>query len=180
MTQFSREQFETFLAMVDLSAYRERFIKIKSVEMDLHKSIHALETIYKEYWDNGNNRIAPLMFDEYYDIYLSSCRNEIEKFKVEKGFGSDCECFNRGLKARIYRTWTAILTQIQAGLVAKEVFANDKIEMSAELDYKKVDILIIKQNGERIEIQVKKDTNRSEMRRMIGHGTETEIAGEKY
>ncbi|MDR1917579.1 MAG: TaqI family restriction endonuclease [Christensenellaceae bacterium] len=177
MAQFTREEFERFLASVDLALYRSKYSKIKTVEMDLPTNIQALDSVYEIYWENRGNLAIPPNYDEYYGIYYERYQNDIETFWHSTGFGLDCDCFKKGLEARIYRTWASLVTQIQAGYVAKEIFQDSRIDISTELDHKKVDILITKPNGEEIKIQVKKETKRSEIRRMAGHGPETENNG---
>ena len=74
------------------------------------------------------------------------------------------ETFYRGLPAGIYRIWASLLTQIQAGYVAKSMYP--KVEMSADLDYKGVDIRIFidQKKAEYINIQIKKESVSREVR----------------
>ena len=44
-------KFENFLESVDLKGYREKYSRIKIVEMDLSKDIQAIELLYKIYWE---------------------------------------------------------------------------------------------------------------------------------
>ena len=110
MARFTLGQFEDFLKNVDLALYRERFSKIKTVEMDLPANIQALQTIYEQYWDNKDNLLRPLSFDEYYEVYWNTHKKDIQVFWGNTGFGKDCDCFRKGLKARIYRTWVSLIT----------------------------------------------------------------------
>ncbi|MBR3139085.1 TaqI family restriction endonuclease [Candidatus Saccharibacteria bacterium] len=167
MARFTLEQFENFLKGVDLKSYREKYSKIKTVEMDLPRNIQALKTIYEQYWDNIDNCEEPLSFDEYYKVYWNTHEKEINEFWDKSGFGKDCDCFKKGLEARIYRTWASLITQIQGGYVAETVFGKGNVEMSAELDHQNIDILIKNDDGsERLKIQVKKETHRPEIARM--------------
>ncbi len=167
MERFSREKYEDFLKKIDLAKYREKYAKVKTVEMDLPYEIQALPTIYAEYWDNVNHREEPLSYEEYYKLYWNSCKDEIMAFRKKTGFGEDCDCYERGLEARIYRTWASLITQIQGGYVAEEVFGKGSVRMSPELDRKKIDIMIVNKDGsERLRIQVKKVTHRPEIARM--------------
>lgn len=167
MARFTLEQFEKFLKSVDLSAYRERFSKIKTVEMDLPPNVQALQTIYEQYWDNKDNLSEPLSFDEYYEVYWNTNEENIKAFWESTGFGRDCDCFKKGLKARIYRTWASLVTQIQGGYVAESVFGEGTVRMSAELDHQNIDIQIVNPDGsERLKIQIKKETHRPEIARM--------------
>ncbi len=167
MTKFTQEQFEEFLRGIDLDNYRQQFSQIKTVEMDLPKKIQALQTIYEQYWENIDDRLQPPSFDEYYDIYWNAHEDLIIEFWEKTGFGLYCECFKKGLKARIYRTWASLITQIQGGYVAESVFGNGSILMGTELDHNNVDILAMNEDGtERLKIQIKKETHRPEIARM--------------
>lgn len=166
--RFTLEQFEAFLRNVDLDNYRERFSRIKIVEMDLPKNTQALKTIYEQYWDNKDSLDQPLDFDSYYELYWNTHEADIQAFWDKSGFGKDCDCFKNGLKARIYRTWASLITQIQGGYVAESVFGPGSVEMSPELDHQNIDMRIInpETKEERLKIQIKKETHRPEIARM--------------
>lgn len=164
--RYTLEQFEAFLKNINLEDYRNRFSQIKTVEMDLPKNIQALDSIYNVYWNRDFiSTETPPSFDEYYDIYYNSCQSDIETFWGKTGFGKDCDCFSKGLKARIYRTWASLITQIHGGYVAETVFGADSISQSTELDHKDIDILAT-YKGEEIKIQIKKESHRPEIGRM--------------
>ncbi len=166
-TKFSLEKFTEFLKGIDLEKYRNQYSKIKIVEMDLPKNIQALKTIYEQYWQNANNRETPLSFDEYYDdIYFKANEEYINPFWETTGFGLNCDCFIKGLRARIYRTWASLITQIHGGYVAESVFGPNTVKMGMELDYKNIDILVTKSDRQEIKIQIKKETHRPEIARM--------------
>ena len=139
--RYTLSEFTNFLNTVRLAEYREKYSQIKIVEMDLPKNIQAIKFLYEVYWDKENKFSKPLMFDEFYDYYYDSCKDKINEFWDKSGFDKECGCFQKGLKARIYRTWASLITQIHAGYVAESVFGEGSIEMGAELDYKNVDIL---------------------------------------
>lgn len=164
---YNVNEFTDFLKNVNLEKYRERFSKIKTVEMDLPKNIQALDTIYGIYWnhDEYNNLSSPPQFDDYYDIYYKSCSSLAKEFAIKVGFGTSCDCFERGLKARIYRTWASLITQIHAGYVAESVFGKDSVKQGTELDHSDIDILA-NYKGNEIMIQVKKESHRPEIGRM--------------
>lgn len=166
--RFTLEQFENFLKGIDLESYRNRFSKIKTVEMDLPKSIQALKTIYEQYWDNKDSLAEPLDFDAYYDLYWTTHKNDIDAFWDNSGYGKDCDCFQTGLKARIYRTWASLITQIQGGYVAETIFGQGSVLMSPELDHQNIDMLVIDPitREEKLKIQIKKQTHRPEIARM--------------
>jgi len=164
--RYTLKAFEQFLEQVDLDAYRKRFTHIKTVEMDLPRGIQALDAIYDVYWnDNNIGSETPMLFDEFYDEYYSRYKTDIENFGIRSGFGKDCNCFKNGLKARIYRTWASLITQIHAGYVAETVFGKGSVDQSTQLDHQEIDILV-KYRGNEIKIQIKKESKRPEISRM--------------
>lgn len=157
-----RELFETFLGSVGLKSYREKYY-VKIVEMNLPRKIQVLGLIYKIYWVEKRF----IDFEEFYKEYLEKCKEYIEAFRIKTTI---CDkCFTRGLKARIYRTWASIITQIQGGYVAESVFGKGNVEMSEELDRKGADIRV-EYKGHKINFQVKKET----LSGVIGRGVEPE------
>lgn len=143
------EEFTNFLKTVDLKGYREKYAKIKIVEMDLPKEIQAIELLYKVYWVEKKF----ISFEEFYERYLNEKKDAIERFRIKITMCKDC--FYRGLKARIYRTWAGLITQIHAGYVAESVFGKGTVEMSRELDSMGADIRVI-YKGHFLNYQVKK------------------------
>ena len=151
-------QFNDFCSNIDLAKYREKYSKIKLVELDLPRNIQAIEAIYEIYWKNFNL----LNFEDFYTFYSTKIAKELEAFRVATMFSR--ETFYRGLPARIYRTWASLLTQIQGGYVASSLYP--KVDMSADLDYRGIDMRIflnIKQENY-INIQIKKETVSREVR----------------
>lgn len=120
--------------------------------MDLSKDIQAIQLLYEVYWDERSF----LSFDDFYKRYLKEKKGSIEKFKKKTTMCNDC--FDRGLKARIYRTWASIITQIHAGYVAESVFGKGTVFMSEKLDHKGVDIQV-KYRENILNYQVKKTTH---------------------
>lgn len=129
-------KFDNFLQSVDLKDYRKKYSQIKIVEMDLPKNIQAIELLYKVYWKEKTF----ISFDDFYDSYFKEKKVQLEKFRLKSTMCKDC--FYRGLKARIYRTWAGLITQIHAGYVAEAVFGRGSVSMSAELDSQGADIRI--------------------------------------
>ena len=153
-------RFNEFVAGIDLAAYRDRFAHIKLVELDLPRRIQAIPLLYREYWARRDD--FPL-FDEFFGIYSAGLRRELRDFRKETMFSR--ETFNLGLPARIYRTWAALLTQIQGGYAAESLYGRGNVEMSADLDYGGIDIRV--RNGADAEwrnIQIKKETMSREVR----------------
>jgi hypothetical protein len=129
-------KFTEFLKTVPLKEYREKYAPIKIVEMDLSKDIQAIELLYIVYWDEKNF----IDFEEFYKRYLNEKENSLEDFRIKSTMCKDC--FYRGLKARIYRTWAGLITQIHAGYVAEKVFGEGTVSMSAKLDSQGADIRV--------------------------------------
>lgn len=148
--------FNDFLAKISLSKYREKYSKTKLVELDLPRNIQAIRLIYEVYW----NSMHLIDYDEFYKKYSSTLEKELEEFRQKQMFS--VETFYRGLPARIYRTWAALLTQIQGGYTANFIYP--KVVMSAELDYSGIDIRIFTDYKEYINIQVKKESVSREVR----------------
>jgi len=68
--KYTLPQFSDFLKDVRLDIYRQKYVSIKIVEMDLPEEIQALKTIYEQYWENKDGLKKPPTFDEYYKVYL--------------------------------------------------------------------------------------------------------------
>ena len=66
------------------------------------------------------------MFDEFFEIYRVELRRELMDFRKLAMFSR--ETFNLGLPARIYRTWAALLTQIQGGYAAEALYGRGNVE----------------------------------------------------
>lgn len=149
--------FTRFLSSIDMNGYRGKYGKTRIVEMDLPKNIQALDLLYELYWEKGEFRD----YEDFYAVYLERYESALEAFRKKVDM---CNvCFYRGLRARIYRTWASIVTQIHAGYVAREVFGSENVRMSTELDHKGAD-LQIKYNGSIVNVQIKKETKSREVR----------------
>lgn len=145
-------KFTDFLKTINLRDYRERYSKIKIVEMDLPKDIQAISLLYEVYWDKKDF----ISFDRFYEKYLAEKKEKIENFRESTTMCKDC--FSRGLKARIYRTWASLLTQIHAGYVAESVFGEGSVKMSPELDSMGADIRV-EYKSKKLNYQVKKTSH---------------------
>lgn len=126
--------------------------------MDLPKEIQAIELLYKVYWDEKRF----LTFKDFYTRYRKEKKAKLEKFRLKSTMCDDC--FYRGLKARIYRTWAGLITQIRAGYLAESVFGNGTVSMSAELDSRGADIRV-EYKGRLLNYQVKKTSHSGVMSR---------------
>jgi len=151
-------QFNAYLSGVDLAKYRQKYSRIKLVELDLDRDIQAIRHLYREYWEKRANFAN---FEKFYQIYHCELTDKLEKFRKDKMFSK--ETFYRGLPARIYRTWASLLTQIQGGYVAEQLYGRGNVEMSADLDYAGIDMKFNTPDGV-FDIQIKKETLSREVR----------------
>lgn len=161
----SLEQFENFLAGIDLESYRNQYRRIKIVELDMPKQVQALATMYNEYW---NKRESWPDYTGFYKIYESNLASELEAWRVDAQFSS--ETFYRGLPARIYRTWASLLTQIQAAYVAETIYGSGKVAMSVNEDQRGKDLIIDLGGPGKLPVQIKKRSERAEARRNVARG----------
>ena len=149
-------EFNKFLKEIDLNKYREKYSKIKTVELDLPKNIQCISKCYEYYWQN----FELLSFENFYEKHRDSIKDELEDFRKKSFFSY--ETFYMGYPARIYRTWASLITQIQGGYVASLIY--HKVNMSADLDYSGIDFQIYFNDKDYINIQIKKETLSREAR----------------
>lgn len=169
--------YENFLSNIDIQSYSV-FREIKWVEQDLPQDkvpnlykegeiikiryLH-LASIYFYYWDNT----MFLNFNEWFEQYWTDMNgNEevkasLKKFKTYFFNGADEEWFKDGFRARMYRTWISLLTQIHFQYLWNKLF-DEKLESSALLDSLGLDALFTKGNRT-IGIQIKKISFRREV-----------------
>lgn len=147
-----------FLGGVDLAGYRAKYSRIKLVELDMPRAVQPISFLYREYWQRRENYPR---FEDFYRMYSGELEAQLEEFRRETMFSRETFC--RGLPARIYRTWASLLTQIQGGYAAEDIYGAGGVEMSAALDYRGIDMKI--NDGKRVvNIQIKKETMSREVR----------------
>lgn len=152
------KKFENFLQSVDLKSYRAQYSSVKIVEMNLPKDIQAIELLYRIYWTNEIFHD----FDEFYSTYETEKKKKLALFQKSTGM---CQmCFKKGIKARTYRTWASLITQIHAGYVAESVFGSGTVQMSEMLDHQDADIQV-SYKGHILNYDVKKEANSGVMGR---------------
>lgn len=152
------EKFNRYLSGIDLQMYRAKYARIKLVELDMPRNIRPIPFLYREYWERRENYPT---FENFYATYAEELESQLENFRRETMFS--VETFCRGLPARVYRTWASLLTQIQGGYVAEDIYGRGNVEMSAELDYRGIDMRIT-DDDKVINIQIKKETMSREVR----------------
>jgi hypothetical protein len=175
----AREDFREFLKTIDLDKYRMLLKDKKYVEQDLPEGVvkEMLKSLYEYYWVNKQF----LSFDDWFNAIWS----RVTKLKEFKDFiwyywhmtlGKDKdwdEWFKVGFKARLYRTWTAVLTQFDFmytfACVLEEKGMKMPILASPELNAKGID-LRLRVEDNLIDIQVSKVSQRKDVRGKTGKG----------
>src|SRR3989339_808248 len=159
------EQYRKFLESIPIAKYREELKDIKWVEQDLPKELLPLESIFRHYWFERKL----LNFDEWFeDFWLElnaklESKQVLERFK-KYFFDKDGNgWFKKGFRARMYRTWVSVLTQLDFCYLFEYICVKqDKeitLECNANLDAKGTDAQV----GP-IKFQIKKVIQRKEAR----------------
>lgn len=140
-------KFREFLASIPLSKHREETKDIKWVEQDLPREILPLASIFRYYWEERRFLAFDDWFEEFWEEINSNpqSRSALEGFK-KYHFNRSIEengWFKRGFRARMYRTWVSLLTQLDFCYIFEYVCAkkgkNLSLICSAELDAKGID-----------------------------------------
>jgi len=158
-------KYRNFLASIPLQEYREKLKNVKWVEQDLPELLLPQESIFKYYWEEKSFLDFENWFENFWEELNSNQDklNEMKKFKKYYFDKNNDGWFKLGFKARMYRTWTAMLTQLDFCYMLaylldkhKKIF---KIICNAELDKKGIDLKIAN-----IEFAVSKLSHRKEAR----------------
>jgi len=169
-------RYRGFLQTVSLKSYREELRDVKWVEQDLPPGIQPLGSIYRNYWDAQNFWKFEKWFENFWnEINTDSIKLPILKEFKKYHFDKDNNgWFKKGFRARMYRTWVSLLTQLDfcyAVLAAAEKIEKKlNIESNEELDRKKIDAKI-----DNIGFQVEKKSERKEARSGSGSKKHKEI-----
>ena len=157
--------YRKFLATIPLSHFRVEFQKVKWVEQDLPRAMLPLKSIYEHYWKKQNF----LEFDSWFSYFWEELHTNKESLEVIKKFKKyyfdkdNNGWFKKGFKARMYRTWISMLTQLDFGYVISYVAEKQNkilvLECNASLDRSGIDLKI----GD-LGFQVKKVSQRKEAR----------------
>ena len=158
-------RYRKFLETISLSRYRDEFQKVKWVEQDLPNEMLPLRSIYKYYWENRNF----LDFESWFNSFWEELHTNEESLRVVKEFKkyffdkNNDGWFKKGFKARMYRTWISMLTQLEfcymISYVAEKQNKTLNLECNADLDRKGIDLKI-----GNIGFQVAKVSQRKEAR----------------
>ncbi len=169
----ARDDYRRFLRTIDLKYYRDLFKDRKYVEQDLPKDVvdEILSSIYEYCWFKREFR----SFDTWFEILWDKVRNlrsfndfiwKYWHMRLGREIEWD-EWFKMGFKARMYRTWTAILTQLDfcytMACVVERSQLNLKLQSSAHLNKEGVDLRVVV-SDKIIDFQVHKVSERKEAR----------------
>lgn len=161
------QRYRKFLESIPLDKLREELKDIKWVEQDLPKAILPLASIFKYYWEERNF----LPFEEWFENFWEDINSRAESKKALEEFKKyffnrtleENDWFKKGFRARMYRTWIAVLTQLDFCYMFENVCAREKksliLECNAELDTKGIDARV----GE-VGFQIAKISQRKEAR----------------
>jgi len=162
-------KYRKFLESIPLDKYREELKDVKWVEQDLPPEILPLISIFKYYWEERKFLDFEEWFEKFWKEINTSEKSKkaLEKFKryyFNKSLEEN-EWFKKGFKARMYRTWLSILTQLDFCYMFEYICAKERknfqLKCNAELDAKGIDAKV-----NDIEFQVKKISQRKEARRI--------------
>jgi len=158
-------QYRRFLESIPLDEYREKFRIIKWVEQDLPKDLLPQGSIFRHYWHEQNFLDFECWFEDFWGELQSNATRltalkDFKKYYFDK---NNDGWFKLGFKARMYRTWTAVLTQLDFCYMLAHVCDKHskkvKVEANAELDISGIDLQV----GD-IDFEVSKITQRKEAR----------------
>lgn len=161
------QRFRKFLSSIPLYKYREELKDVKWVEQDLPKKILPLSSIFRYYWENRQF----LDFEEWFENFWKEINTNTESKKALEEFKryyfnkklDENDWFKKGFKARMYRTWVSVLTQLDFCYLFEYICARENkkliLECNADLDAKGIDAKV-----NDIEFQIAKITHRKEAR----------------
>lgn len=141
--------YEKFLESLELNP---DFSMLKTVEMDLKGELNPTEELNRLFYDENKWLNLEDFFDHYLQINKDVLKKRICSLKWEE--------FEKGLKARIYRTQVGLLTEYHAFFMAKKVFGEEKVKRCVGLDRLGVDFQIF-HNNDIYNIHIFVDTPRS-------------------
>ncbi|MBE0478933.1 TaqI family restriction endonuclease [Candidatus Aerophobetes bacterium] len=166
------KKYRDFLETIPLNKFREELKNIKWVEQDLPKEMLPLTSIFKYYWDERQF----LSFDGWFETFWKELDNNSQSKEALKQFKKyyfdkdNDGWFKKGFKARMYRTWVSVLTQLDFCYVFEYACAKEEkdlqLEANAELDVRGIDAKVSD-----IGFQVAKVSQRKEARTASGKKT---------
>jgi hypothetical protein len=156
--------YRKFLESIPLDKYRD-FKLVKWVEQDLPRDLLPQGSIFRHYWDEQNFLDFESWFEDFWrELHSNAVSIAALKDFRKYYFDKDNDgWFKMGFKARMYRTWTAVLTQLDFcymfALVCEKHSKKIELEANAELDISGIDLRV----GS-IDFEVGKITQRKEAR----------------
>ncbi|MBC7329471.1 TaqI family restriction endonuclease [bacterium] len=144
------ERFRRFLESIPLDKYREELRDVKWVEQNLYKEILPLESIFKYYWEKREF----LSFEDWFENFWTEINTIPEKKEALEKFKryyfnrrlEENDWFKKGFKARMYRTWVSLLTQLDFCYVFEYVASKKNLNLplicDAELDARGIDAMV--------------------------------------
>lgn len=163
-TATALNSYRKFLESIPLNEY-EKFRIIKYVEQDLPRDLLPQRSIFRHYWHEQNFLDFEPWFEDFWgelqsDAMSLTALKDFKKYYFDK---NNDGWFKLGFKARMYRTWTAVLTQLDFCYMLAHVCDKHhrkvKLEANAELDISGVDLRV-----GAIDFHVGKITQRKEAR----------------
>ena len=159
------QRYRRFLESIPLDEYRGKFRIVKWVEQDLPGDLLPQGSIFRHYWHEQDF----LDFESWFEDFWEELQSDTTSLTVLKDFKkyyfdkNNDGWFKLGFKARMYRTWTAVLTQLDFCYMLAHVCDKHnkkvKLEANAELDISGIDLRV----GS-VDFEVGKITQRKEAR----------------
>lgn len=159
------QSYRKFLESIPLDDYREKFRIVKWVEQDLPRDLLPQGSIFRHYWHEQNFIDFESWFEDFWeelqtDVMSVAALKDFKKYYFDK---NNDGWFKLGFKARMYRTWTAVLTQLDFcymfAYVCHKQGRSVNLEANAELDISGIDLRV-----GNIDFEVGKITQRKEAR----------------
>jgi len=171
------KKYREFLETIPLDKYREELKNVKWVEQDLNKAgqiqlgsaLLPLASIFKYYWEKRQF----LTFEKWFEIFWEELNTKLESKQALKEFKkyyfdkNGDGWFKKGFKARMYRTWVSVLTQLDFCYMFEYICTKEgknlQLEGNAELDARGIDARV-----NDIGFQIAKISQRKEARTVGG------------
>ena len=163
-TATALNSYRRFLESIPLDEFRDKFKDVKWVEQDLYRGLLPQGSIFRHYWHEQNFLDFDSWFEDFWGELHSNAMSatalkEFKKYFFDK---DNDGWFKLGFKARMYRTWTAVLTQLDfcymLAYVCHKQGKNVALEANAELDISGIDLRV----GD-LDFEVGKLTQRKEV-----------------
>ena len=159
------KRYREFLETIPLDKYREELKDVKWVEQDLPKEMLPLASIFKYYWETRKFLSFEKWFEDFWkEINTNPHSKEVLKQFKKYYFDKDNNgWFKKGFKARMYRTWVSVLTQLDFCYVFEFICEKEGkrliLECNSDLDVKGIDAKV-----NDIKFQIAKISQRKEAR----------------